>query len=165
MAFDLPGLADFAVAEISRFAAQPRKHEVSKSLVLGAPDETFYAFAIDGDLLCLNTLESFAQCLNAYQEWYPDRYHQPEIVEQLRMSTGDWAYQGFARMGRENGFDEELYAKHYDIGFQDAGSPALQDTEYAVAMDEVLELLKRRNAFVALRKTADFVVCRVEHEY
>lgn len=165
MAFDLPKLADFAAAEIRGFAAQTRKHEVSKSLVLGAPDERFYAFAIDADLLCLNTLESFEQCLKAYHEWYPDRYHQPEIVEELRMSTGDWAYQGFARMDRENGFDEELYAKHYDIGFDDADSTALRDTDYAVAMDELLESLKQRIAFDVLRRTDHFVICRVEHEY
>ena len=165
MAFDVPKLADFAEAEIRGFAAQTRQYEVSKSLVLGAPHERFYAFAIDADLLCLNTLESFAQCLDAYREWYPDRYYLPEVVEELRMSTGDWAYQGFARMGPENGFDEELYARHYDIGLRDAESAALRDTEYAVAMDALLELLKQRNTFDVLRKTDDFVICRVEHEY
>ena len=165
MAFDVSKLADFVEADIRGFVAQTRRHEVSDSLVFGAPHETFYAFAIDANLLCLNTVESFAQCLKFYQRAYPDHYYLPEMVEELRMNTGDWAYQGFAQMGPENGFDDELYARHYDIGFRDAESPALRDTEYAVAMDALLDLLKQRNAFDVLRKTDDFVICRVEHEY
>ncbi len=40
-------------------------------------------------------------------------YHKDEGIKELRDNTGDWAYQGFADMEDENGFDDALYNDHY----------------------------------------------------
>ncbi|MEW6369052.1 MAG: hypothetical protein AB1714_30865 [Acidobacteriota bacterium] len=54
MAFEVDKLLDYCRSSIERFA---RDH----------PSETFYAFAIDANMLCLNSLDQFAQTLHEYQ--------------------------------------------------------------------------------------------------
>lgn len=54
MSFDVDKLFDFCRMSIARFA---REHS----------SETFYAFAIDADMLCLNSVEQFAETLHEYQ--------------------------------------------------------------------------------------------------
>lgn len=57
MAFNIDTLFDFAIAELRQFA-NAHGHE------------TFYAFAIDAGLLCLNSEESFATTLAKYRaDW------------------------------------------------------------------------------------------------
>ena len=203
MPFDVEQLAAFCRSAIDRFAAQ---HAA----------ESFYAFAIDASLLCLNSEEQAAKTLKAYQEWW-DRQTRPihalsemtdedrkeedgflplharrcgldrsnehaclavinerrdrsrkdgcphrttEGIRELRMNTGDWAYQGFADMGGVDGFDAGAYADHYD-----RGERRLIRSAYARTMDKLLKRLKRVGAFDRLRLTPDFVAIRVEHNY
>ncbi len=40
-------------------------------------------------------------------------YRTPEGILELRMNTGDWAYQGFADLN--DGFDDDAYSRHYDL--------------------------------------------------
>ncbi len=63
MAFDVHSLVRFSISEIHRFA-------------VGHPNERFYAFAIDANLLCVNSEEAFARTLQQYQnDW--DRKARP----------------------------------------------------------------------------------------
>ena len=141
--FDVERLADFAEAEIHRFAAE---HQ----------EEAFYAFAIDAQLLCLNSEAQFEKTLAAYRGDLSGE----DAVRALKYNPGDWEYQGFAVFGEQDGFDEALYGEHYNM------PPEQQKTsEYAEAMDRVLELLAARDALGTLRKTDDFLATRVEHEY
>jgi hypothetical protein len=55
MTFDVTKLKRFCIAEIRRFA---KDHQ----------DETFYAFAIDASLLCLNSEQQFKRTLQEYRE-------------------------------------------------------------------------------------------------
>jgi hypothetical protein len=210
MPFEHDALFRFCTAQIEAFA---KNH----------PDETFYRFAIDADLLCLNTEESFAATLKKYQDkWDRDhqalrqisdldqrelklvaslldlhekyrgldrsneaacvdvinsfraqmrakgnRYRSAEGIIALRNGTGDWEYQGFARMTEKDGFDHAAYLDHYHspdntsllriFGF---GKSA-----YAKAMDKLVASLRSSMAFNGLRRTSDFWVVRVEHVY
>ena len=59
------------------------------------------------------------------------------IIEEafdLKMNTGDWAYQSFAELSEENGFDDELYQKHYDKAAMSEDGRAPR-TQYANAMN------------------------------
>ncbi len=134
--FDVERLADFAEAEIQTFAMM---HQ----------DETFYAFAIDAQLLCLNSEEQFQKTL-AHQG----------ARDRKKYNPGDWEYQGFAVFGEQDGFDEALYGEHHHLNAEQQ-----KTSEYAEAIDEVLELLAARDAFGMLKKTADFRANRVEHDY
>jgi len=122
-------------------------------------DEVFYGFAIDANLLCLNSEEQFKQTLEKYRnDW--GGYSDEEDIQRLRHNTGDWEYQGFSEFSDDEGFDMELYLEHYhnDEEYQES-------SEYALAMNEVLENLKKSNAFDKLKKTEGFYITRVEHNY
>ena len=201
MAFDIDKLAAYSVERVRAFA---ENH----------PDETFYAFAIDAKMLCLNSVEKADETLREYQEmWdrqnreiqsvdeltpedlaYEDfllglyertqgldrtdldacrqvinedrvrrradgcEYRTPDGIEELRMNTGDWAYQGFADLN--DGFDDDAYSQHYDL-------PAWRKklSAYGRAMNRLLKRLQKSGAFDYLRRTPDFSVRRVEHDY
>jgi len=87
-------------------------------------------------------------------------YAIPSKIEDLKKSTGDWAYQGFAEMKNKNGFDQQAYELHYK-------SEAIQQTtsEYGLAMDELVERIVRSNILNELNLTNDFYAIRVEHAY
>jgi hypothetical protein len=212
MPFDVDNVLAFCVHEIRCFAAD---HQ----------NEVFYAFAIDGRLLCLNSEEEFAKTVKKYQEDWERRtrtiesleglsgtdlrdvemvigfqdairkvspgtkeidreaalesvnesrakkrvqgnlYHKPEVIKGLRGGTGDWGYQGFADMNSCVGFDEEAYSKHYNMGFEGCADEDLKTTEYAIAMDEIVNRLVEVGAFHCLKTTSDFYATRVEHDY
>ncbi|MEI7688008.1 MAG: hypothetical protein WCL32_23620, partial [Planctomycetota bacterium] len=87
-------------------------------------------------------------------------YRRAKEIASLRANTGDWAYQGFARMNESVGFDEAGYSKHYDMS--DEGQKA---SPYGKAMDEVVARLMAAEAFKALKKSPGFYATRVEHNY
>jgi hypothetical protein len=76
------------------------------------------------------------------------------------MNPGDWAYQGFAEMNDSVGFDMAAYETHY--GLSDADQKI---TAYGIAMDQLVERLRRNRVFEDLKMSPDFYVCRVEHNY
>lgn len=142
--FDLDRLEAFAFDAIARFAADH-------------PDELFDGFAIDAALLCL----SLASDTEAGRAYLASRGEATEdAIAAMRRETGDWAYQGFAEMGAEHGFDRAAYRAHYDL--DDA---AQRTSAYGLAMDALLARLIARDAFAPLRRTDDFLVIRVEHGY
>ncbi|MCB9938472.1 MAG: hypothetical protein H6823_09540 [Planctomycetaceae bacterium] len=207
MPFDIDKLFAHCKAQIRQFA---REHT----------GERFYAFAIDADMLCLNSDEEFTRTLNEYQsrwdrqtrtidslgdmteedmrdeefglglaekysgldrsdekavlevinERRADRrsegckYRTEEAVKELRANTGDWAYQGFADMEDDNGFDSELYNDHY-YAAMDSDDGHTSHTEYALAMTELVDRLRLSDAFDNLKRTDDFVVSWVDHSY
>lgn len=193
----------FSIQEIEAFANQ---HQ----------DETFYAFAIDADLLCFNSEERFTVTLEKYRKdwehnsrhidcWQdlteeelkyariimkvegiegdpsPEQkadyligqnefnksirdkgnpYYQEDEISDLKFNTGDWEYQGFSCLETSRGFDVRAYDNHYDM------SPSQQKkSPYGKAMDLLLEDLKNSNTFNRIRKTKDFQIIRVEHNY
>jgi hypothetical protein len=142
--FDLDRLEAFALAAIERFAAEHG-------------DELFDGFAIDAALLCLS-LASDTEAARAYLASKGEATEQ--AIATMRRETGDWAYQGFAEMGAEHGFDREAYQDHYNL--DDA---AQKTSAYGLAMDALLARLIARDAFASLRRTDDFLVIRVEHAY
>lgn len=144
--FDLDALERAVVRHIDGFAAA---HS-------GA---TFAAFAIDADLLCLNTEDELEAILAHLRKEHGGAVP-PEIADAARRETGDYAYQGFAQLGPQDGFDRDAYRAHYDL--DDAGQ---RTSTYGVAMDELLLRLVARGAFDRLRRTPDFLVIRVEHGY
>lgn len=145
--FDPILMADFATKKIRQFS---RKH----------PKEIFYAFAIDADMLCMNSISEFEKSLTEYQKKWPGSYSTEKEVTALKYNPGDWKYQGFAKLSEKNGFDQDLYEKHYEAS--DAEQPG---SEYANAMDELLGLLKKSDAFESIKTTVDFRIYRVEHNY
>lgn len=207
MAFDVEKLLIHCKAKIQEFARQQ-------------PDETFYAFAIDANMLCLNSYEAFGRTLTEYRlrwkrqtrqieslsdmtkedtrdeqfglklaEKYGqlDRsdaraalqfinegrfrkrsegcdYDKDDEIEELRMNTGDWAYQGFAIMEDKNGFDGGLYNDHY---YKAGDSPDghAPNTKYAIAMTELVNRLRNSDAFEGLYRSDDFIVTWVDHDY
>jgi hypothetical protein len=205
MPFDLSRLVTHSVIAIRAFA---KMHAA----------EHFYAFAIDANLLCLNSIERFEETLKRYQNredrgrqplshwseitsddlkefsydlkrgkvdvanieackqfafdlhqkqyaWKSKRsseYRTPEVVAALRSNTGDWAYQGFAELPESQGFDARAYDEHY---YLDSDPDAQKCSEYAVAMDQLIELLKSSAAFDCLTLSEDFYATRVEHNY
>jgi hypothetical protein len=80
------------------------------------------------------------------------------------MNTGDWAYQGFADLTEEHGFDAELYNDHYYAAMEtdDGHAP---NTEYAKTMTSLVEKLKEVKAFELLNVTDDFTATWVDHSY
>lgn len=207
MGFDIDRLFVNCKAKIEQFA---REHL----------DETFYAFAIDANMLCLNSTEQFARTLDEYQRRWErqtrniqsvadmteedrhneefglklaekycglDRldevavlqvinenrsrrrsegceYHKKEGITDLRDNTGDWAYQGFAVMEDENGFDDDLYDDHYHAAM-DSDDGHAPHTEYAIAMTQLVHRLRCSDAFTVLKRADDFVVTWVDHSY
>ncbi|WP_442511308.1 hypothetical protein SH528x_002980 [Novipirellula sp. SH528] len=207
MAFDIDKLVASCRTKIQQFAGE-HSHE------------TFYRFAIDADMLCLNSIEQFATTLDQYQSGWERRtrqidslsdlseedkhdeefgictaekydglertddavvlqfinnrrshlrsngceyYSEAGIIE-LRDNTGDWAYQGFADLDRECGFDHELYNAHYHAAME-AGDGHAPQTDYAIAINELVARLQRSDAFDKLKRTDDFAVTWVDHTY
>lgn len=203
MAFDVEKLFKFAASEIEKFAGEKKT-------------ETFYAFAIDASLLCLNSEESASRTLKKYREKWDTSTREvktwdelttsdlreaeyllrlaeqysgldrgdkdaclrvvnesrakqraegnPHIdkgsIESLRENTGDWEYQGFATMKTEHGFDDDKYDKHYDLD-----ETKQRKSEYAIAMNTLVERLVKSGVFNCLNLSADFKAQRVEHNY
>lgn len=155
--FDVQRLANFALSEIEKFS---KEH----------PNETFYTFAIDSSLLCLNSIEHFEKSLKEFASTTPRYYDSPDQIRKLRESPSSWAYNGFvcfrslndsAKNASESGpFDENLYKEHCDLDKEDQ-----KESAYAVAMDEVLEILKKKDAFRVLNKISDFRILSVTHPY
>jgi len=143
--FDVTKLINHTVKAIKDFA---KKHQ----------DETFYVFAIDGGLLCLNSEEAFEKTLKNYQTNDPKLYESKDAIESLKYNTGDFAYQGFSSFGE--GFVNHYYDEHCSL-------PAHKqiDSRYAKAMDTILDQLEGINAFEPLKLSKDFTVIRVEHTY
>jgi hypothetical protein len=122
-------------------------------------NETFYGFAIDANLLCLNSVEKFEEKLQNYQvKW--GGFSTEDAIQDLKNNTGDWAYQGFAQLSDADGFDMNSYNKHYH-----ADDEEQKCSDYAKAMNEIINDLRQSNIFSSLKVTSDFFVCRVEHNY
>lgn len=117
--------------------------------------EVFYAFAIDDGLLCLNSLEEFKDTLKKYQEAH-ERYKRDEEIEDLKYNTGDWAYQGFARLNSSPGYNVSLYKKFYNLGFRGATEQELKSTKYYIAMCKIMKVLEESEAFKRIPRTSDF---------
>ena len=152
MAFDIKKMAIFAHDAIASFAA---RHD----------NETFYGFALDSNLLCLNSVEKFATTIAEYQRAYPEHVLSTAQIADTKGNTGDWTYQGFAEFSAECGFDPDAYDYHYRLGLANPRDDELLGTEYALAMDMVLRELVARNSFNRLKTTEDFYAVRVEHNY
>lgn len=143
--FDVKKMADFAQAEIEKFS---REHQ----------GEIFYAFAIDDGRLCLNSVGHFEKALREFATQSPRYYDSPEKIRTLRNDPNGWAYHGFAcfrtlNRGFETPFNEALCNQHAELESQDK-----EKSQYRLAMNAVLELLKERNAFDSLRTTKDFKI-------
>lgn len=151
MPFDVDLMLRHSLSAISEFS---KRHQ----------NETFYAFAIDAPLLCFNSIECFEKTLASYQSRNSKYRDSQEEISSLKLNTGDWDYQGFADLRDSGGFDDELYSLHYDL-WLDSADPDLEllETEYAVAMQTLIERLQSAGAFNQLRKTDDFRVFRPEH--
>jgi len=203
MPFDVEKLYEFCSKEIKTFIDEHK-------------NETFYAFAIDANLLCLNSEEKFKETLKYYQtnwdrktqifsSWSElteqdlkdisrlldiaekynklDRsdtseclklinssrqelinsggsYYDDNNIIELKKNTGDWEYQGFVELSEYVGFDHELYNIHYDLDEDEQKS-----SEYGLAMDALITKLKSSDTFSNLKKTSDFYIKRVEHNY
>ncbi len=153
MPFDLDLMFRYSLSAIGEFS---KRHQ----------NETFYAFAIDAPLLCFNSVESFEKTLASYKMKYPEYYDSEEDIQSLKFNTGDWEYQGFADLRDCTGFDDELYSLHYNLGLDSREpNPGLSTTEYALAVQALIERLQEAGAFNELNKTGDFRVCRPEHNY
>lgn len=149
--FDIDRMADAVSSAIKEFA---ESH----------PDEIFYAFAIDADMLCLNSEECFNQTLEQYRSQYKGKFQDDSEIEDLKSNTGDWEYQGFFDLEDEHGFDGDAYADHYDeAGKSESGTAA--HTEYAKAMTTLIERLKQQSVFTPLRCSNSFRVSWVDHSY
>lgn len=144
--FDTEKLTEFAINKISEFA---KKH----------PNETFYGFSIDANLLCLNSEEEFQKSLKYYREKFGG-YDTDELITDLKENTGDWEYQGFAEFDENSGFDMDEYNEHYH---EDEDLQLTSD--YAKSMNKVVENLKESGVFELLKKTDAFYVNRIEHNY
>ncbi len=205
MSFDVERLVEHCINVIEEFAED---HQ----------DETFYAFAIDANLLCFNSIERFRYTQIKYKEDWDRKtrlieswddmtekdhkgsrnlldlahrykglnledkeaclmvinerrqmirnespinpYLSEERISDLRANTGDWEYQGFAEMTEENGFDQQAYYIHYDLNSEEQ-----LNSEYGLAMDDLVEKLIDSGVFNNLNLTNDFYAIRVEHNY
>ncbi|AKP25215.1 conserved hypothetical protein [Leptospira interrogans serovar Manilae] len=154
--FDVDVLTNFAIQKIKFFA----KDHV---------DETFYGFAIDASYIKMNSIETFEKTLEEYQSKWPNDYNTPEKIQTLKNNIGDWKYTlaDFIETCNENEdgfmegpFNEELYDKHYN-----ASDLEQKDSEYAKAMDSILNNLIRQETFRNLKTSIDFSCLRSEHNY
>ncbi|TGK24224.1 DUF4303 domain-containing protein [Leptospira yasudae] len=149
--FDVKKMADFAQAEIEKFS---REHQ----------GEIFYAFAIEDSRLCLNSVGHFEKALREFATQSPRYYDSPEKIRTLRNDPNGWAYHGFAcfralNRGFEAPFDETLYNEHAKLESQDQ-----EKSQYRLAMNEVLRILKERNVFDSLPTTKDFKIEKSEFD-
>lgn len=87
----------------------------------------------------------------------------------VKNNIGDWKYTlaDFIETCNENEdgfmegpFDEELYDKHYN-----ASDLEQKDSEYAKAMNSILNSLIRQEIFRNLKTSIDFNCLRAEHNY
>lgn len=148
--FDIEKLTDAAIRAISDFAA-------------AHPLEVFYAFAVDADMLCFNSVERLEETVAHYRTKYPGHYSTDLEVQKLKDNTGDWSYQGFFRLRPEHGFDDALYDDYYNQ--YESGIEPTTENDYALAMTRLLENLQAADAFATLRRTEGFVVTLAGHEY
>ncbi|TGK36015.1 ankyrin repeat domain-containing protein [Leptospira gomenensis] len=72
--------------------------------------------------------------------------------------VADWKYEGFAEFDESSGFDFPLWKEHYD-------SMGDENSEYTIAMKEVIEGLHRTNAFDCLNRAANFETKTIDHSY
>jgi hypothetical protein len=207
MAFDIDKMTSFSISAIRAFS---ERHQ----------SETFYAFAIDASMLCLNSEECAAATLTKYRDkWIQSTrelqsinhmteadkkeskfvldlaakykglnlsdaeaclavinrsrarrreegctYFTPQGVLTLRENTGDWEYQGFARLDEKHGFDHLLYSEHYDAAAESDDGHA-PDSDYAKAMTSLVSALIAADAFSCLKRSSDFKISWVDHDY
>ncbi len=145
--FDIEKMASVSIRKIEEFA---KEHT----------SEVFYAFSIDANLLCLNSISEFEKALVHYEKRWSKFYKTQEDIDDLKYNTGDWTYQGFYELTEEDGFVLDHYADHYDMD-----DDQQKISKYGLAMDKLLEVLSERDAFRHLNRTDDFLVNRVEHNY
>jgi hypothetical protein len=145
--FDHDKMLQFSIAAIQEFAAN---HQ----------EEVFYGFSIDASMLCMNSEQEFAKSLAHYQSKYPGDYSDVAEIQDLRINTGDWEYQGFVDLQDSGGFDDKAYDEHYNSSDEEQKS-----TPYGLAMDRLIADLIARDAFFCLTKMPDFFANRVEHGY
>lgn len=122
------------------------------------PDEIFYAFAIEGDSLSLNSEDGFEKTLKRYQEKLPELYFDTGNIELLKYNVGNFEYQGFSFLG--DGFVSHLYEEH--LRMDDAEN---HKSAYSKAMTELLKELLKKNAFAPLKISKDFKLIIAEHTY
>jgi hypothetical protein len=154
---------------------KPKRTSFNHDLMLGASltaiesfakehiAETFYAFAIDADMLCLNSLQEFEKTLQQYALKWPEYMSDNQERDHLYMNTGDWAYQGFYTLQDECGFCNDAYNDHYDQAAMD--EVVAQSSEYALAMDCLLKAIEESDILCLLNRTENFRLFRAEHEY
>jgi hypothetical protein len=118
--------------------------------------EVLSDFGIDGDLLCFNTVTRLERNLKS-----------PSLCRVfgkrgVRDATGDWAYQGFARLTDEHGFSTPAYERHYELS-----DPAQRTSAYSRAMNRLASAIekKRREVFKGLKLAPDFRIVVVPHSY
>ena len=144
--FDIKKLTEYAIQKIIKFSEE---HS----------NETFYGFSLDANLLCLNSIEQFEKTILRYQKKWKG-YNETKKIKNVKMNTGDWKYFGFAKFKNENGFDYQEYLEHYHEDEENQLT-----SNYAKAMNKVIENLKSSSAFDKLKTTDDFFINRTEHEY
>jgi hypothetical protein len=145
--FNLNEMLDASVQAINEFSALH-------------PNETFYSFGIDSNMLCANSIECFETTLKKYQEKFPKSHNTLKEINELKMNTGDWEYQDFYSLTEEDGFNDDSYDSHYykNSFFQKFSS-------YSIMMRLLLWKIKLSGAFDQLNKTKDFKIIRPEHNY
>ena len=160
--FDVQKLKEYSIAMIKNFAEQHK-------------DEHFYGFAIDDGLICFNSVEEFDKTLNyywskvmnrefpyesgnvekAYKEFYPDLSFKDAMAISLKENTGDWKYQGFAKLDICEGYDCDLYQDYYDFVFEGGDKEEYTKMDY-IAMVSLMKELEESNVFSCLNLTDDF---------
>lgn len=125
-----------------------------QEFALKHPDETFYAFAICEDMLCLNSEEEF-QILAKSWSSPPSS---PEELEKQRYYTANWFYQGFAELP----IDPKLYEDHSVLDDVEQLS-----SDYRKFIDKLLEHLAKEQdrVFGGLKLSPDFRIFYQEHVY
>ena len=126
-------------------------------------DETFYGFAVDANMLCLNSLEAFEKTLQEYSRKYPAYQDDEARQMRLKMNAGDWEYQGFYSLSDSDGFCDPKYQDHYCLASDDPSAASTSD--YAQAMNALIERLTSSDVFDSINTTDDFAVQWVDHDY
>jgi len=147
-AFDHDKMLAAAIDGIKAFA---REHQ----------DETFYAFATDANMLCLNSEESFAETVKVYQSRYQD-VSTPEEIQELKTNPGDWAYQGFFEFDESMGFSFERYDEHYNM--MDSEADRMKSV-YWQAMHKLVQAIEDSKILEMLKLSEDFYVAVMDHNY
>jgi hypothetical protein len=142
--FNIAKMTASAIEAINRFSVDHK-------------DETFYAFAIDADMLCLNSEEKFSTTLLKYQASSPEHYASEMAITELKNNTGDWEYQGFHQLDQLNGFEYSLYQNHYD-------EPSAE-SDYALAMTALIAAITASGVISTLKTTDGFYATWVDHNY